>query len=108
MNRPEPGLEQDAPALAVSFRLHQSTLCAPAASHDRTSPAANTAPTGVQPVVVEPFETAVSPITTVAVGSWVASSESMDACSDGIFCSACSTCESVGLAPPAEPENVNG
>jgi hypothetical protein len=36
-------------------------------------------------VVVEPFDTEVSPITTAALGSRLASPCSMDAWSDGIF-----------------------
>jgi hypothetical protein len=38
---------------------HQSTLLAPAASQDSTSPAANSAPAGVQTVVVSLLETPV-------------------------------------------------
>ena len=94
--------------LAVSFRLHQSTLCAPAASQDRTSPAANTAPTGVHPVVVEPFDTEVSPITTAALGSRLGELLPDRRLQRRDLQQRVQDLESDGLAPPVAPENVNG
>src|ERR1700751_1145988 len=87
---------------------HQSTLCAPPASQESTSPAANKAPAGVHVVMVSLYETPASPRMNEAVGSYLASSFLICQVSDGTWNSDRRTCWSVGLDPPVPPEKPNG